>query len=76
MSTLSPAIPGSQSKAGWRALKLPGAGNLAVPIAVLAIVVALIMPMPPLLLDVLIVLDMGRSVIVLMVTMYILKPVD
>lgn len=76
MSSLSPAIPTARSKSGWRALKLPGAGELAVPVAVLAIVVALIMPMPPLLLDVLIVLDIAMSVIVLMVTMYILKPAD
>jgi flagellar biosynthesis protein FlhA len=49
---------------------------LTVPIAVLAIVIALITPMPPFLLDLLIALDLMTSVIVLMVTMYILKPVD
>ena len=46
------------------------------PIAVLGIVVALITPMPPFMLDILIVLDITMSVIVLMVAMYILKPVD
>jgi flagellar biosynthesis protein FlhA len=50
--------------------------ELAVPIAVLGIVVALITPMPPFMLDILIVLDITMSVIVLMVAMYILKPVD
>lgn len=54
----------------------PKAGEIGVPIAVLAIVIALITPMPPLLLDVLIVLDIAMSVVVLMVTMYIIKPVD
>ncbi|MGH9585226.1 MAG: FHIPEP family type III secretion protein, partial [Bryobacteraceae bacterium] len=57
-------------------IALPNVGELAVPVAVLAIVVALITPLPPALLDILIVLDIMMSVIVLMVTMYILKPVD
>ncbi len=46
------------------------------PSAVLAIVVALIAPMPQFLLDLLIVADIMMSVIVLMVAMYITKPVD
>lgn len=55
----------------WNAL-----GNLGVPIAVLAIVIALIAPMPAFLLDLLIVLDIMMSVIVLMVAMYITRPVE
>jgi flagellar biosynthesis protein FlhA len=50
--------------------------ELAVPAVVLAIVVALIAPMPRFLLDLLIVADIMMSVIVLMVAMYITKPVD
>ncbi|HEX7361702.1 MAG TPA: flagellar biosynthesis protein FlhA [Bryobacteraceae bacterium] len=57
-------------------MSLPHLGEMAVPLAVLAIVVALITPLPPALLSILIVLDIMMSVIVLMVTMYILKPVD
>ena len=53
-----------------------GLGELAVPIAVVAIVVALIMPMPSMLLDFLIVVDIMLSVIVLMVSVYIRKAVD
>ena len=64
--------------------RLPGAAakivshfsDLGVPIAVLAIVVALITPIPAFLMDYLIVTDIMLSVIVLMVAMYILKPVD
>src|SRR5271168_2460006 len=52
------------------------AGELAVPIAVLAIVIALIAPMPGFLLDILIVTDIMMSVIVMMVAMYITRPVD
>ena len=77
MSAQSQAMPAGPKAAGRaRRLPLPKLSELGVPIAVLAIVVALITPMPPLLLDVLIVLDIAMSVVVLMVTMYILKPVD
>jgi flagellar biosynthesis protein FlhA len=49
---------------------------MAVPACVLGIVLALIAPMPSILLDLLIVCDIMMSVIVLMVAMYITKPVD
>src|ERR1700759_5633593 len=51
-------------------------GELGVPIAALAIVMALITPMPGFLLDILIVMDIMMSVIVMMVAMYITKPVE
>jgi len=50
--------------------------DLAVPAAVLAIVVALIVPLPSFILDVLIAADLMMSVVVLMVAMYIKRPVD
>ena len=50
--------------------------ELGVPIAVLAIVMALITPIPGFLLDVLIVTDIMMSVIVMMVAMYITRPVE
>jgi flagellar biosynthesis protein FlhA len=57
--------------------KIPaGLGELGVPIAVVAIVVALITPMPGALLDFLIVVDIMLSVIVMMVAIYIRRPVD
>src|SRR5579863_6446641 len=57
--------------------RLPaGLGELGVPIAVVAIVIALIMPMPAFLLDFLIVVDIMLSVIVMMVAVYIRRPVD
>ncbi len=49
-------------------------GEMAVPIAVLSIVLAMITPLPPILLDVLISANITISVIVLMVSMYITKP--
>lgn len=55
---------------------LQAVSEFAVPAAVLAIVLALIAPMPALLLDFLIVVDIMMSVMVLMVAMYITRPVD
>jgi flagellar biosynthesis protein FlhA len=52
------------------------AAELLVPGAVLAIIVALITPIPSFLLDFLIVTDIMMSVVVMMVAMYITKPVD
>ncbi len=66
---LGAGLPGSGFS--WQKL-----GQYAVPIAVLAIVVALITPMPPFMLDLLIVVDIMMSVVVLMVALHILKPVD
>ncbi len=57
-------------------MTLSGAGELAVPIAVLLIVIALITPLPSFMLDILIVLDLMMSVIVMMVAMYIGRPVE
>ncbi len=76
MSAQPQALAGARASKGLRSLGLPKLGEIGVPIAVLAIVVALITPMPPFLLDILIAFDMAMSVVVLMVTMYIIKPVD
>ena len=56
--------------------RFAGMGEMAVPIAVVAIVLALIMPLPGALLDFLIVTDIMLSVIVMMVAVYIRRPVD
>ncbi|HTX33530.1 MAG TPA: FHIPEP family type III secretion protein, partial [Bryobacteraceae bacterium] len=50
--------------------------EMAVPVAVLAIVMALITPLPGFLLDLLIVTDILMSVIVLMVSLYLVRPVE
>src|SRR3954453_4861898 len=74
MSTQPQTIP--MPNAGGGKFSLPNVGQLGVPIAVLAIVVALITPLPSFILDILIVIDIMMSVIVQMVAMHILKPVD
>src|SRR5580693_6536719 len=65
--------------APWKGLPLASSMNwreLAAPMAVLGIVIALITPMPAVVLDVLIVADIMTSVIVMMVAMHIRKPVE
>ncbi|MDQ2841803.1 MAG: flagellar biosynthesis protein FlhA, partial [Acidobacteriota bacterium] len=61
---------------GWGAIFTTNLGELAVPLAILAIILALITPMPALLLDFLLAVDIMLSVIVLMVSVYITKPVE
>jgi flagellar biosynthesis protein FlhA len=50
--------------------------DIAVPMAVLGIVIALITPLPSFVLDILIVTDIMMSVVVMMVALYIQRPVD
>jgi flagellar biosynthesis protein FlhA len=67
--------PSAQTSA-LNATRLSNLGELGVPIAVLAIVIALITPLPSFVLDFLIVMDLMMSVIVMMVAMYIGRPVE
>src|ERR1700722_4089303 len=57
-------------------IPLSALSELAVPLAVLAIVVALITPLPGFVLDLLIVTDILMSVTVLMVSLYLVRPVE
>src|SRR5579883_254657 len=63
-----PAAAQTSSRVNWR--------EFAVPIAVLGIVLAMIAPLPPFLLDILISANITLSVIVLLVALYITKPVE
>ena len=76
MATQPQTLPSSKSGFGFGKITIPNLGQLGVPVAVLAIVIALITPLPPFILDLLIVIDIMMSVIVMMVAMHILKPVD
>ncbi len=62
------AGPAGLSPAAW--------AEASVPLAVLAIVLAMVAPIPPFLMDVLLVTNITLSVIVLLVAMYILRPVE
>src|SRR5262245_42403671 len=59
-----------------RALPVGMLREMVVPLAVLGIVVALITPLPAFVLDLLIVSDILLSVTVLMVSLYLVRPVD
>ena len=81
----APSLPGAASTAKHAPRKKTGSilvssagtiSELGVPLAVLGIVLAMIMPMPSFLLDILISANITVSVIVLMVSMYITRPVE
>lgn len=76
MSAPSQAIAEPGNIAGPFPFSPAKVGELGAPVAVLAIVVALITPVPSVLLDFLIVADLMLSVLVMMVAMYIRKPVE
>ncbi|WP_193598141.1 flagellar biosynthesis protein FlhA [Microbacterium sp. YJN-G] len=50
--------------------------RIAVPIAVVGIIMLLVVPVPPLLLDVLIILNILFALVILLTTMFIRKPLD
>jgi flagellar biosynthesis protein FlhA len=71
------AAPGTSSLPKWLLdLPMDTLGELVVPLAMLAIVIALITPLPGFVLDFLIVTDILVSVIVLMVSLYLVRPVE
>jgi flagellar biosynthesis protein FlhA len=69
----SQRVPAAPSIFNWALLKRAEVG---VPMSVLGILMAMILPLPPLLLDLLISLNIAISLLVLLVSMYILKPVE
>lgn len=62
--------------AGTFELKRLASGDLAVPVGVLGILVAMVIPLPPALIDVLLSANITLSVVVLMVSMYIRRPAE
>jgi flagellar biosynthesis protein FlhA len=70
------AIAEPAGKSFWSKLPHEALGELAVPLAVLGIVTALITPLPGFILDFLVVADLLMSITVLMVSLYITKPVE
>lgn len=65
---LVPRFMASFSKVDW--------ADLSVPVAVLGIVMAMIVPLPPIFLDLLISANITMSVIIMLVAMYITRPVE
>ncbi|MBI3679854.1 MAG: flagellar biosynthesis protein FlhA [Acidobacteria bacterium] len=67
-SPLADIFGGRLTQASWK--------DLVVPLSVLGILMAMVTPLPPFLLDILISANLTLSVIVLLVAMHILKPVE
>src|SRR5438128_6146315 len=74
--TPAKAIAAPNAPQWFQMLPLGMAREMAVPVAVLGIVLALITPLPGFVLDFLIVADILMSVTVLMVSLYIIRPVE
>src|SRR5579871_2654589 len=68
---LAPVSPKWIDSLPWATL-----GDMAVPLGVLAIVIALITPLPKFVLDLLIVSDILMSLTVMMVALYIIQPIE
>jgi flagellar biosynthesis protein FlhA len=74
---MTPAKAIASPASRWMAqLPLEALGQMAVPLAVLAIVFALITPLPGWMLDLLIATDILMSITVLMVSLYLIRPVE
>src|SRR5215469_11293178 len=74
---MTPAKALAPARLNWfESLPWASLGDLAVPLAVLAIVIALITPLPRFVLDLLIVGDILMSVTVMMVSLYIIRPIE
>src|SRR5215216_1529690 len=58
------------------AKKTSNPSHLLVPIALLAVVMLMIVPLPPLLLDLLLSVDIGLAVVLLLTAIYVKSPVD
>lgn len=74
--TAAKTLPAPASPKWLAALPLAAMGEMAVPLAVLAIVMALVTPLPGFVLDLLIATDLLLSVTVLMVALYVVRPID
>jgi len=72
----APGLTSTKLPSWMPAIPMKLLGDLAVPLAVLAIVIALITPLPGFVLDLLIVADILVSVTVLMVALYLVRPVE
>jgi len=70
------ALSAPRAQGGPGGLAAATLTEMGIPLAVLAIVLALIAPIPPFLMDILLVTNITLSVIVLLVSLYILRPVE
>jgi flagellar biosynthesis protein FlhA len=55
---------------------LPRATHLLAPVVVIGVVMLMVLPMPPLLLDVLLTVDIGLAVVLLLTSLYVREPIQ
>jgi len=72
----SPRASGTVKEPSIFNMQMLRKAEVGVPMSVLGILMAMILPLPPMLLDLLISLNIAVSLLVLLVSMYILKPVE
>ena len=72
----SPDLPRTSNPTGRGRVKASEIGRYAVPVGVVGIILLLVVPLPAMLLDGLIVLNIGLSILVLMVAMYVTRPLE
>jgi flagellar biosynthesis protein FlhA len=70
----APRLSTAPASPSFGGIGIEAIGEFAVPVSVLAIILAMILPLPSVLLDLLISANVALAVIVLMVSMYIKKP--
>src|SRR5690554_7370056 len=74
-----PSLPSLNRASGREALgqlRIMGQGNLGVPIFLMILLGMMILPVPPLILDVLFSFNIALSIVVLLVGVYALRPLD
>jgi len=74
--TPAKALPATALPGWMRGIPLDALRQMAVPMAVLAIIIALITPLPGFVMDFLVVTDILLSVLVMMVSLYVVRPVE
>jgi flagellar biosynthesis protein FlhA len=74
---MTPAKAIAAPRAGWfGSAAMNEMGEMAVPVSVLCIVIALVTPLPGFVMDLLIATDILMSVMVMMVSLYLVRPVE
>lgn len=63
-------------KAALGSIRSVGRGNLGIPILLLMLLAMIILPMPPLLLDIFFTFNIALSLVVLLVSVYAMRPLD
>jgi len=60
----------------WRNFALPGASSLAIPLVLFCIIIMMVIPLPPFLLDLFFTANIALSLIIVMICISALKPLD